>query len=112
MVRASTYLRRCMRRVTGVALILVAMLTAASPAQAAPRLDPVTVLKAQFVEGQGVKVLTAIRVSFTRDLYIRSRQTGTVQFGGGGPVASDFTEKIRFSESFLRKLPKKERAKY
>lgn len=81
-----------MRRLL-TALVGVAVLLTAAPAQAAPA-DPATALRGQLVAGRGVGFTDIAKVVDVDGRRVVSRRTGTFQFGAAGVVASDATGRL------------------
>ncbi|WP_219462526.1 hypothetical protein [Nonomuraea rhizosphaerae] len=82
------------RIITGLALATAATLVAAAPAQAAPRTDPLTAVKKQFVAGKGVRFSERSNLGNGKVNVVFVRRTGAYQFSGSGVAASDATSKF------------------
>ncbi|MEV1166898.1 hypothetical protein [Nonomuraea sp. NPDC049784] len=78
------------RTIAGAVVAAMAMLVAATPAEAAPA-DPVRALKAKLVAGKGVKFTDVTSLLQDSGKVTFLRRTGTLQFGRSGIAASDIT---------------------
>lgn len=77
----------------------------AAPAQAhtstqaqAPAADPVSALRKQFVSGHGVRFVSTGKLSLAGVTAIKYTSNGGYAFGRSGVVASDSTQKSKYSE--------------
>ncbi|WP_433437656.1 hypothetical protein [Nonomuraea sp. CA-141351] len=78
------------RTIAGAVVAAMAMLVAATPAEAAPA-DPVRALKAKLVAGKGVKFTDVTSLLQDSEKTTFLKRTGTMQFGKSGISASDIT---------------------
>ncbi|TMS00717.1 hypothetical protein [Nonomuraea basaltis] len=94
------------RTVVGVAMIAGMVQLTATPAQAAPKIDPVKVLKAELAPGKAVNVQATAKVTYGRGMSAASALEGTIGFGTRGPIAADLAQTVQYSENLLRGLMK------
>jgi hypothetical protein len=88
-----------------LALATAVGLTGVTPVHATAEPDPVKVLKAQYAEGKGVRVKTTLTLSLSgKPITIWDK--GAVEFGKGGPVASDSIQSGRAHKSFREGMDK------
>ncbi|MEQ4722316.1 hypothetical protein [Nonomuraea sp. B19D2] len=94
------------RTIVGVAVVAGVVQLTTTPAQAAPRIDPVRALKAELGRGKAVNVQSTAKVTFGRGFAATSGLDGTIGFGPRGPIASDVAQTLRYSEKMLRSMKK------
>ncbi|MEU7856973.1 hypothetical protein [Nonomuraea sp. NPDC049141] len=86
------------RTIVGFAVVAGLMQLTATPAQAAPRVDPVKALKAELTRGKAVNVVSTVKVNYGRGLSISVDMDGTIGFGPQGEIASDLSQTMRYSK--------------
>jgi hypothetical protein len=94
------------RTIVGVAVVAGLVPLAATPAQAAPRIDPVQALKAQLARGKAVNVRATAKVTYSPGVYATSGLEGTIGFDTRGAAASDVAQTLQYSEALLRTMMK------
>ncbi|MER7506191.1 hypothetical protein AB0L05_35555 [Nonomuraea pusilla] len=94
------------RTVVGVILIAGLAQLVAAPAQAAPRANPVTALRAALIRGKGVNIVSTAKVDHGRGLYYTVNLDGMVGFGPQGEIASDTSQRMQFSKAMMSGLKK------
>ncbi|MEV4582178.1 hypothetical protein AB0K16_54015 [Nonomuraea jabiensis] len=94
------------RAIIGVAVVAGVVQLTATPAQAAPQIDPVKALKAELTAGRAVNVQSTAKVTYTRSLVVTSGLEGTIGFDRRGAAASDVAQTLQYSEDLLRSVKK------
>ncbi|MEU7831494.1 hypothetical protein [Nonomuraea sp. NPDC049129] len=94
------------RTVVGAILIAGLAQLVATPAQAAPRVDPVKALQAALTRGKGVNIVSTVKVDQGRGFYYTVDVDGTVGFGPQGETAADTSQRLRFSKTMMSGLKK------
>ncbi|MET7332100.1 hypothetical protein [Nonomuraea sp. NPDC005650] len=94
------------RAIIGVAVVAGVAQLAATPAQAAPKIDPVKELKAELATGRAVNVQATAKVTYTSSLVVTSGLEGTIGFDRRGAAASDVAQTLRYSKELLRSVKK------
>src|ERR1044072_2565194 len=94
------------RTVVGVILIAGLAQLVATPAQAAPRIDPVKVLQAALTRGKGGTIVSTAKIDHGRGAYYTLNVDGTVGFGPQGETAADTSQRLRFSKTMMNGLKK------
>ncbi|SEK62471.1 hypothetical protein [Nonomuraea pusilla] len=98
------------RAIVGAVAAVSVMQITATPAQAAPKSDPVRALQAHLARGQAVNVQTTAKVVFTPAMVTSYELDGTFGLGPRGAVASDVAGTLRFSKDMLRGMKKRQPA--
>ncbi|MCA2225677.1 hypothetical protein [Nonomuraea aurantiaca] len=94
------------RTIVGVTLIAGLAQLVATPAQAAPRIDPVKALQAAFTRGKGVNIVSTAKIDYGRGMHYTVDVDGTVGFGPQGETAADTSQRLRFSKTMMSGLKK------
>ncbi|WP_188191606.1 hypothetical protein [Nonomuraea sp. SYSU D8015] len=94
------------RTIVGVAVVAGLAQLAATPAQAAPRIDPVKALKAELTRGKAVNVQATAKVTYRQGMYATSGLEGTIGFDTRGAAASHVAHTLQYSEALLRNMMK------
>ncbi|MFI7229757.1 hypothetical protein ACIBO5_41625 [Nonomuraea angiospora] len=94
------------RAIIGAAVVAGVACLTATPAQAAPQIDPVKALKAESVAGRAVNVQSTAKVTYTRSLVVTTGLEGTIGFDGRGAAASDVAQTLQYSKDLLRSVKK------
>ncbi|MEV6041713.1 hypothetical protein AB0L65_62170 [Nonomuraea sp. NPDC052116] len=94
------------RAIIGVAVVAGVVQLTATPAQAAPKIDPVKALKAELAAGRAVNVQSTAKVTYTRSLVVTSGLEGTIGFDRRGAAASDVAQTLQYSKDLLRSVKK------
>ncbi|MFI7128142.1 hypothetical protein ACIBQ1_20755 [Nonomuraea sp. NPDC050153] len=94
------------RAIIGAAVVAGVAQLAATPAQAAPKIDPVKELKAELAAGLAVNVQATAKVTYTPSLVVTSGLEGTIGFDRRGAAASDVAQTLQYSEELLRSVKK------
>ncbi|MBT2227722.1 hypothetical protein [Nonomuraea sp. NEAU-A123] len=89
------------RTIVGVAVVAGLMQLTATPAQAAPRVDPVKALKAELTRGKAVNVVSTAKVNYGSGLSISAGMDGTIGFGPRGEIASDLSQTLKYSKKLM-----------
>ncbi|MGW4967523.1 hypothetical protein ACWEPL_60810 [Nonomuraea sp. NPDC004186] len=92
------------RAIIGAAVVAGVVQLTATPAQAAPTIDPVKALKAELTAGRAVNVQSTAKVTYTRSLVVTSGLEGTIGFDRRGAAASDVAQTLQYSEDLLRSV--------
>lgn len=94
------------RTVMGVILIAGLAQLVAVPAQAESANDPVEVLRATLTRGKGVNIVSTAKAYHGRGASYTLALDGTVGFGPEGEIASDTSQRVRFSKTVMSGLRK------
>jgi hypothetical protein len=94
------------RTIVGAAVVAGLVQLNATPAQAAPQIDPVKALKAELVRGQAVNIVATVKADYGRGVSLSSGMDGTIGFGPRGEIASDLAQTLRYSEKAISSAKK------
>ncbi|PZG08325.1 hypothetical protein [Nonomuraea aridisoli] len=94
------------RTIVGAAVVAGLVQLNATPAQAAPKIDPVKALKAELVRGQAVNIVATVKADYGRGVSLTSGMDGTIGFGPRGEIASDLSQTLSYSKEAVRSAKK------
>ncbi|HEX4817322.1 MAG TPA: hypothetical protein VFV66_31660 [Nonomuraea sp.] len=92
--------------ILGVAVVAGLVPLTATPAQAAPKIDPVRALKAELTRGNAVNVQSTAKVTYAAGQYATSTLDGTIGFDTRGAAAADVAHTLEYSKGLLPGMKK------